>query len=246
MDSEFQAAYHVQEGAHWWSVARRDMIVRLLDRAGVPRDARILDVGCASGRLIEQLRDRGHPFVTGVDVSSEAMAACRARGLEDVHQMPADALALDDASFDVLIASDVLEHIDDDLAALKEWRRVVKPGGLVIIFVPAHMFLWSHHDVVNHHHRRYDREELAARVREAGWSLERVSGWNLALLPPAAAVRGVRRLRGDNDEPHHDLEMPPPWMNRVLIGLLRAENRALAARDLHPGISLFAVARRPS
>lgn len=218
------------------------MILRLLDAAEIDLDARVLDVGCASGRLVEQLRHRGHEVVTGVDLSESAIAACRSRGLEDVHVMPADRLDFDDASYDAIIASDVLEHIEDDRAALLEWRRVLRPGGRLFIFVPAHMFLWSQHDVVNHHFRRYDRGTLVERVEAAGFRVERVAGWNLALLSPAALVRTARRVVRKNEELHHDLQLPPPWMNRILIGLLFTENRLLEKRGWGPGISLFAVA----
>lgn len=244
MDRDFQATYHVHEGAHWWSVGRRDMIVRLLDAAAIGPEARVLDVGCASGRLVEMLRARGHERVMGVDLSEEAIDACRRRGVTDVHVMPADRLDVPDASFDVLVASDVLEHIEDDGRALREWRRVVAPGGILVIFVPAHMFLWSQHDVANHHHRRYDAATLAGRIEEAGLRLERISGWNLGLLPPAAAVRSWRRLVHTDDRPHHDLQMPAPWLNQVLTRVLFAENALLQRRDLGPGVSLFAVARR--
>jgi len=245
VERDFQAAYHTHEGAHWWSIGRRDMIVRLLDSMAIGPDARVIDVGCASGRLVEQLRARGHSVVTGVDLSTEAIAACRNRGLDDVHVMPANELKFDDGSYDVVIASDVLEHIEDDLGALLEWRRVVAPGGRIILFVPAHRFLWSQHDVANQHHRRYGRRDLLDRIRTAGLDVERVSGWNLALLPPAATVRTVRRLTHRDRELHHDLQLPAPWLNHVLSRLLSAENRLLERRDFGPGISLFAVATRP-
>lgn len=246
VDREFQSAYHTHEGAHWWSVSRRDMIVRLLDAARVAPQAHILDVGCASGRLVEELRGRGHRSVTGIDVSAEAIESCRRRGLDDVHVMPADQLAFPDDSHDVVIASDVLEHIEDDMAALQEWRRVLRPGGKLIVFVPAFMFLWSQHDVVNHHHRRYDRRGLMSRLSSAELLVERVAGWNLALLAPAATIRGLRRLARRNDELHHDLQVPKPWVNRLLVALLSAENQALTRRSLGPGISLFAVASKPA
>jgi len=221
------------------------MVVRLLEASAVSSDARILDVGCASGRLIEALKSRGHDVVTGVDVSAEAIAACRERGLADVHVMPADHLEFPEASYDVLIASDVLEHIEDDRRALLEWRRVLKPRGQLFIFVPAFMFLWSQHDVVNHHFRRYDRDALQARLLEAGFDVDRLAGWNISLLLPAAALRSLRRLANQNDVLHHDLQLPKPWVNRALSTLLTAENRLLQSRSLGPGISLFAVATKP-
>lgn len=246
MNKDFEAAYHQIEGAHWWSVSRRDMILRLLDRGGVSASARVLDVGCASGRLLLQLRERGHRVVEGIDIAPEAVQASRARGLDRVRVMQADQLEHPDCAFDALIASDVLEHVEADQTALAEWYRVLAPGGVLVVFVPAFRSLWSAHDERNQHYRRYARRELVDKLTAAGFEVERSAFWNLALVAPAWLVRNARRLFRVEASPLPELAVPSSLLNRTLLRWLRVENWLLERVALGPGVSVWAVARRPA
>lgn len=242
----FQRDYHDAERSHWWSVGRRDMLLRLLQRHGIGGGTRVLDVGCSSGRLVAALEAEGVE-AHGVDLSVAAVEACQADGLKRVRRRPADDIDAPDGHFDAVIASDVLEHLDDDVAALREWRRVLRFGGRLFVFVPAHMMLWSDHDEINHHRRRYSRLRLSdAFSAVPGLRVERMSGWNGLLLPPVAAVRTLQRVwRSDDEEDReHDFKPPNPVVNRALMALIRAENRWLTRRDAPTGVSLFAVARK--
>lgn len=249
MEESFRDDYFRLEDQHWWGVGRRDAILRLLDREGVAPTARVLDIGCSSGPLLADLRARGFGALAGIDVSERAIERARARGFENTQTMDAGRLSFADQSFDVIVASDVLEHLADDRAALREWYRVLSPGGLLFAFVPAHPFLWSTHDDANQHQRRYRHEELRLRIGESGFQLRRSGWWNSALFPPVAMARlGQRALpkpkAGEGAE--HDLKATPGPLNRALVGLLTAENRLLArGLDLPFGVSLFAVASRP-
>lgn len=249
MEESFRDDYFRLEDQHWWGVGRRDAILRLLEREGVNASARVLDIGCSGGPLLSDLRERGFGALTGIDVSARAIERCQGRGFVNTQTMDAGRLEFADQSFDVLVASDVLEHLQDDLAALKDWYRVLSPGGLLFAFVPAHPFLWSTHDDANQHQRRYRHEELRARITEAGFALRRSGWWNSTLFPPVALVRLGQRVMPKakaGDEPEHDLKSTLGPVNRALAGLLSVENRLLArGLELPFGVSLFAVAARP-
>ena len=147
--------------SHWWFVGRRKIIESFIERvclalkSKVPvREApHILDVGCGTGANLEMLAQFGN--AEGVDVSAEALEFCRARGLRQVKQGAAEALPYGDHSFDLVTGLDVVEHLDDDVAGLKEMRRVLRDGGRAVLFVPAFMFLWGVQDDISHHRRRY-------------------------------------------------------------------------------------------
>ncbi len=245
MEKEFESKYHSLEEGHWWFVARRDMISRLLPDG--ERQAKILEIGCSGGALIKALRERGFSGITGIDISERAIDVCRQRGLDNVMVMDAAVLDFDDETFDIVIASDILEHMKDDGSALREWKRLLKKGGRMIVFVPAFPFLWSRHDEVNHHFRRYSRSQLKGALLDAGFSVKRVSFWNCILFFPAALVRIAQRvLRWQGRESSDQLQPVNPVVNSLLVLLVKSENRIMEAADLPFGVSLFADATKPS
>ena len=135
----------------------------------------------------------------------------------------------------------MLEHTDDDVISLRELRRVTRPGGHLVVSVPAHPRLWSRHDEVNRHRRRYTRRTLRAAAEAAGWEVERMTGFNVVYLVPAALVRIMQR---DGAEGESELELTPPKLDSLLELPLRVE-AALVRRgtDLPTGLSLIAVLR---
>ena len=161
--------YEVEE-KHWWFVGRRRIVasfVAEICRKMGRHPTRILDVGCGTGANLEMLSQFGD--AEGVDVSQEALAFCRARGLERIRHGEAERLPYEDESFDLVTALDVVEHLDDDVAGLCEMRRVLRPGGHALLFVPAFMFLWGVQDDVSHHRRRYTLSQLRRVVGQAGF-----------------------------------------------------------------------------
>lgn len=234
----YQELYELED-RHWWFRSRRRFVWGLLRRAGVTSASRILDAGCGTGRNLVEFGRLGP--AEGVDFSEEAVAFCRRRGLAGVRQATVEELPFPDGRFDLIIATDVIEHLDDDRRALAELRRVAAPGGRVIITVPAYRWLWSHHDESHHHKRRYTLRGLRGPMEASGWNTQVSSYYYSAMLPAVAAVRAARRLRsGENGR--SDLSLTPPGLNRILELPVRAE-AAIVERGgrLPAGVSIGMV-----
>jgi SAM-dependent methyltransferase len=236
---EFDAMVAAEE-RHWWHRGRRRIVREAIERIALPPDPRLLDAGCGSGRVLDELRAFGR--VSAVDVSEIGVARARARGYEDVHVAPLEELPWPDATFDLVTCLDVIEHVPDDAPALAELRRVTRPGGHAVVTVPAYPRLWSQHDVANQHFRRYTRSMLRTAAEAAGWSVTRMTNFNALLLPVAAAV--IMRRRGTDDD-RSNLSLSPRALNGLLEVPLRAEAALLRRGWGMPlGLSLLAVLRR--
>jgi SAM-dependent methyltransferase len=232
------------EGKHWWFVGRRKIIsgfvARICHELG-KRHPRILDVGCGTGANIQLLSEFG--VAEGVDVSSEALDFCRARGLSRVRQGAAEALPYEDASFDLVTGLDVVEHLDDDVAGLKEMRRVLRPRGRALLFVPAFMFLWGVQDDISHHRRRYTLSDLKRRVAEAGLTLERATYANITFFVPILIGRMIMRLTGLKPASENNITIGA--LNGLLGWILGAESFWLRWMNFPFGVSIVCVAERP-
>jgi SAM-dependent methyltransferase len=247
MDQRLMKAMLDVDEHHWWYRGRRRIIRAELDRLPLPAGADVLDAGCGSGRTLEELT--GYGRVSGIELSPEAARVARDRGDFDVRIGRLEELPWQPATFELITCLDVIEHTPDDRVTLRELRRVSKPGGWLLVTVPAYQALWSQHDEANHHFRRYARRTLRAAALEAGWSVQRMTSFNSVLLAPAAAVRLARRRReranGQADYTP-DLQLGPAWLNGILERPLQAEASWLGrGRTLPAGLSLLAVMRNP-
>jgi SAM-dependent methyltransferase len=245
MEAELYEEHALLERDQWWFVARRRIIERVLT-AHLPGPAprRILDVGCGTGGMLPMLARFG--VVSGLEGEPLAVAHCRSTfGQFDVQrgEIPHDVPA--DGSYDVVTAFDVIEHIDDDTGAVRALRSALRPGGTVVVTVPALRWLWSDHDVVNGHRRRYTRAGLVDVIERAGLTTVHTSYFNTVLLPAVAAARLVQRLRKSAVELHSDFAMPSAPVNRLLTRLMATERGVVASRGLPIGVSLIVVATRP-
>ena len=244
----------LKEDQHWWFASRTRALCMLMDRV-LPRrpDLVLLDVGCGAGNMIHHLSRYGR--VKGLEIDERPVKVARERGYDvdrfDVTRpMPFDA-----NSFDAVTALDVIEHNQDDMAILKDSFRVLKPGGFMIITVPALMWLWSHNDDINAHVRRYNAAELKHKLEQAGFSLERLTYNNFFVFPMAALLILLRRMRGAGPElaSHHlaqeeyQVEMEPasPLVNRVLTVVGQIEAGIMGRFSFPIGTSLIAIGRKP-
>jgi SAM-dependent methyltransferase len=238
----YSIMYEVEE-THWWFVGRRRIIesfVEKICREVRDRTPRILDVGCGTGANLELLRKYGD--AEGVDVSPEALAFCRTRGLENVRQGEAERLPYEDGTFDLVTGLDVVEHLDDDVAGLSEMRRVLRPGGHALLFVPAFMFLWGVQDDVSHHRRRYTLSGLRRVVREAGFEVERATYANITFFAPILLGRAVMKVTGLRPASENNINVPA--LNGVLARVLGAESSLLRHMNFPFGVSALCVARK--
>ena len=211
------------EQSHWWYAGRRRILASFLEdicRRLTDRRPRILDVGCGTGANLLMLSKYGD--AEGVDVSEDALAFCRERGLENVKLGAAEELPYDDGTFDLVTALDVVEHLDDDLAGLREMRRVLRPGGRVLLFVPTFMFLWGLQDDVSNHRRRYRLPELRRVLEQAGFEVERTTYANITFFMPILAMRKLMRLTGIKAESENNINVSA--LNGVLARILGAES----------------------
>src|SRR5438128_1385785 len=238
----YSIMYQVEEH-HWWFAGRRRIIERFVTavcREIGKRKPRILDVGCGTGANLQMLAKHGAS--EGVDVSSEALEFCRARGLSKVKQGAAEALPYEDASFDLVTGLDVVEHLDDDMAGLSEMRRVLRPGGRAVLFVPAFMFLWGVQDDISHHRRRYTLPELKQKLRDAGLEVERSSYANITFFVPILIGRVLMRLTGLRPASENNITIGA--LNGLLGRILGAESWWLRHMNFPFGVSIICVARK--
>lgn len=224
------------EDAHFWHAPRRALLLDTIAAAGLPAGARVLDVGCGTGRMVRELQALGLDAY-GIDPWA------RESGLDPPRFMvgQAEAIPAPDRAFDAACAFDVLEHLDD-VRALAELHRILAPGGWLFASVPAHAWLWSARDDLAGHRRRYSRRMLRERIAAAGFDMRRMFGYQALLLPLLAAARVASRLRGDRDTAAEDA--PGARTNAVLRAINRCEV-ALGRRMRPPvGSSLVVVARK--
>ena len=239
-----RTAYAVEaqvEADHWWFVGRRRLMSRLLGRLGISPVGRVLDIGTGTGSNLRMLQELGFADVTGLDNSEEARRFCHEKGLGPVERGDACALPFPAASFNLVLATDIIEHVGDDVGALREIRRVLKADGKGVITVPALTSLWGLQDDVSHHKRRYRKAELLATIAEAGLRAEETFYFNYLLFAPIWVGRKLIRLFDVSIESENQLNTP--ILNRLLTGIFTFD--VLTAPLVSPpfGVSILTVVR---
>jgi SAM-dependent methyltransferase len=224
---------------HWWYRARRRILAELIRREGqLPPNAQILEIGCGTGHNLAMLGQFGH--VDALELDDEMRALSEKRLGRKIMRSPLPELAeVPDRHYDLIGTFDVIEHIDDDAAALAAIATKLKPGGKFMMAVPAHQWMWTAHDVANHHKRRYSKRALKALIDNSPMRLDKIGYFNSLLFPLAIAERAASKLRGKDNG---DVKLPPAPLNTALESVFAAERYLVGRLPLPPGLSLFAVA----
>ncbi|HEY6951605.1 MAG TPA: class I SAM-dependent methyltransferase [Bacteroidota bacterium] len=241
MEDELYRKFYEVETRHWWFVARQRIIEDLIVRkAGIERGSRVLDIGCGTGAVLASFSQRYEAY--GTDTSPLAIEFCRKRGLQNAYEGTLSSLPHPELKFDLVLLLDVIEHIDDDVAMLKDASNVLKPGGLALITVPAYQFLWSRHDTLNFHKRRYVKSQLRQVVEQAGLKIEFATYFNTFLFPLALVGRLFEKLfQGTTDR---TLDLPPKPVNALLTATFSFEKNFIGNIPLPFGLSIIAMARK--
>ncbi len=236
--------YH-NEQSHWWFVGRRTIVMDQINQIYKgQKDLEVLDVGCGTGLNMHYLSKFGQ--VSGVDLSPTALKFCQERGHTRLVQAPLERLPFSKASFDLVTALDIIEHIDDDVAGLKEIFRVLKPGGRAVVLVPAYMFLWSLQDEVSSHKRRYVSNQIGRAVKKSGLEIERLTYANTLLFPVIYGGRmALKLVRPFKKGIENENGLHPSWSNGILKTIFKAEAPLLRKVNAPFGVSILAVARKP-
>jgi SAM-dependent methyltransferase len=226
------------DAVHWWFVARREILASLIERrVPLDSDAPILEIGCGTGHNLEMLSRFGR--VDAVELDDEARALASTRLGRPVGNAPLPELpGIEDGHYQLIALLDVLEHIDDDIAALSSIRRKLAPGGHILVTVPANPWMWSAHDVAHHHHRRYSVAALRSAVERAGLRIDLLSHFNTLLFPLAAAARLGGKLTGKEDS---DDRLPPRPLNRMLTAVFGLERHVVGRVPMPFGVSIVAL-----
>jgi len=242
---EYSQMYEL-ESSHWYFVGKRVVLERLLKKvliSGCEYD--LLDVGCGTGIFLTVLEQFGN--AVGVDTSAVALEFCRKRGLSRLFQSIKETeLPFEDRSFDVVTAFDLLEHLEDDVSMLCEIKRVCRPGGQILLTVPAHPFLWSEHDIALHHKRRYKQKNFRSLLSAADLKCRRMTYINSFLFPVAVMYRTLRNLlpKKESQAKSEFFVQLPAAVNKILLSIFAMESRLIPRMSLPMGLTLLALCEK--
>ncbi len=245
MDASLYEELHRVEQTHWWFRARRQIVWSLVERftiGGAGQRLKVCELGCGTGGNLAEVADKHD--VTGVECSPHALAFARQKLGDRVicGRLP-DEVDLPAGSCDVVLLTDVLEHIEDDVASARTALRLLRPGGIVVATVPAYQWLYSPRDQHHHHFRRYGKRQFAALWQQVDAETTLLSQYNTLLFPPAAAARLISKLLG-NENQTGDLAVPPRMVNSLLSRVMGSETNLLGRVPLPFGLSLICVVRK--
>lgn len=242
MDPTYLASFGAVETSHWWFRARREIIFDLVRRHAPDPSSSLLDVGTGTGgNLLCFQRELPGTTCTGIEPDPVARQFCDRLGL-DVRDGLAERLDAPDGQVDIVTAIDVLEHVDHDEVAAAEIARVLRPGGLAVVSVPAYQWMWGPHDELNHHKRRYVRPEAEALLARADLEIVRSTYFNTLLLPVALLVKAKERFSRTHGAEERIPSRPVNW---ILYRVFRSERPLLRHVTLPFGVSILVLARKP-
>lgn len=232
------------EATHWWFKGRRRLFGREIGKLQLDPGASILDVGTSTGTNLRMLKSLGFRNVTGLDSSPEAIRYCAEKDLGTVQQGDICNLPFPDATFDLILATDIIEHVDEDATALLELSRALRPGGHILITVPAFQSLWGLQDDVSHHKRRYRKQSLNTAISIAGLTPQKSYYFNFVLFGPIWLARRLIRATRPNLKSENELNNPA--INAVLTTIFEIDCRVAPLIHAPFGVSALTLAQRPA
>lgn len=242
MDDQLYREMHDVESQHWWFRARREILTNLIARS-LPQGT-ILDVGCGTGFFLELLQsDYASQYESwGLDISAIALQFCHDKGLQKVEQGEIDRNTLPTNYFDLIMFLDIIEHLDRDLAALQRAKQYLKSQGQILITVPAYQFLWSAHDEIHNHKRRYTQSQIEELLQQAGYEISFISYFNTFLFPLIFLARIIGKLL----RRHHasDVSLPSALVNQCLYQIFSWERNLVPSISFPFGVSIVCLARK--
>ncbi len=244
---EYETMFRMEE-EHWWYLGLHRLVMQFLAGGRRSGPLTILDAGCGTGKLMERFITYGYEVI-GIDCHQEAMRFSCKRGVGPLVRGSVSDMPFRPDMFDMVVSLDVLYSLEpsEAIEALAEMRRVLKPGGDLILNLPAFEFLYSTHDIAVHTRHRYTRSEIRTALECLGFSLELITYRNALLFLPAALVRIIRRYKSETGHRvRSDLALPPRLVNKILSMALSLENSLFAGgMSLPAGLSVFCLARKP-
>ncbi len=248
MEKDFYLQYASVEDKHWWFVARRRILQQVIRKLNLPTNAQILEAGCGTGGNLKILSRYGQ--VSAMELDEIACQLANQRQVTQVKQGSLPDNIPFKSDYDLIVILDVIEHLDNDLSALEALYYKLKPGGYLLVTVPAYMFLWSEHDEINHHKRRYRLKGLKQVVKKAGYEVNYGSYFNTLLFPLIATARSLAKLLPKQNQNKYenqnssDLRMPSKSVNKILQWLFASESYFINRFTLPFGVSVLLLARK--
>lgn len=232
-----------REQTYWWHLGRLRIIETYIRKAqNNKKNLKVMNIGCGTGGTIDMLETFG--VVDNVDISDEAIKFMKGRGYKRITKVNDIHLPFKDKSYDLVGAFDVLEHIDDQMAALKEWKRILKDDGAIVITVPAYQWLWTDHDISLHHKRRYTTKRLTEVAKQVGLKAERKSYAIVFSLPLVAGFRFINKALGRKADSETSYVDVPKWVNTAFTKLLYAESKMHNIMPFPLGTSVVTILRK--
>ena len=235
------------QNTHWWFTGKHHIVMDMYETfCETNAQDKIFDVGCGMGITLTALHQKGEVY--GMDFESDAVEYCQMLFDQDYSEEHIKVGSLPynipfQEEFNTIVALDVLEHIEDDVAALSELFKHTKVGGNLLLTVPALMSMWSGNDVLNHHYRRYEYEELKEKIEDAGYEIKKISYYNSYLFLPAYLVRKIKNILKITSS-DANINAKDSWINRLLGYIFRSETRKLKKGNFKIGVSLIVIAQK--
>ncbi len=243
-EAEYEKMYRFED-TYWWFQGRKSIIFSILDKYMSPdsmKGEKAVDLGCGTGLILSELNS--YTLTTGVDFSLLALSFCKKRGIKDLVCADVSTLPFKDNSFDLIFALDLLEHIPDDYALMREIHRICRPGGKVMTTVPAYQYLWSEHDEALHHSRRYSKRQFRELITSTGFTPLKLSFCISFMFLPILLFRILQKTLKPNKKPKTHLIVLPNAINQLLIKLLEVEAWIVRRVNIPFGVSLLSLAEK--